>query len=132
MKASAPPQARRRRGPSLVVLALVVCSLLVPVAFLFFFSAGNWLCFFCFNDLFLGSGLVRFRLILDGVDSDSLKPLFWSTLFFSSADLCSRQTVRMIEWNGIFQEQFDCEVCDSSFCKISDPRSSKKKCETGF
>ncbi|XP_078159937.1 putative galacturonosyltransferase 7 isoform X2 [Carex rostrata] len=40
MKASAPPQARRRRGPSLVVLALVVCSLLVPVAFLFFFSAG--------------------------------------------------------------------------------------------
>ncbi|KAJ4817026.1 Hexosyltransferase [Rhynchospora pubera] len=40
MKASAPPQARRRRGPSLVVLALVVCSLLVPVAFVFFFSAG--------------------------------------------------------------------------------------------
>ncbi|KAJ3682941.1 hypothetical protein LUZ60_013168 [Juncus effusus] len=34
MKAAAPP-GKRRRGPSMVVLALVVCSLLVPFAFLF-------------------------------------------------------------------------------------------------
>ncbi|KAL6648212.1 hypothetical protein ACP70R_002258 [Stipagrostis hirtigluma subsp. patula] len=34
MKATAPP-AKRRRGPRLAVLALVFCSLLVPIAFLF-------------------------------------------------------------------------------------------------
>lgn len=41
MKATAPP-AKRRRGPRLAVLALVFCSLLVPIAFLFNrFPAGE-------------------------------------------------------------------------------------------
>ena len=43
MKATAPP-AKRRRGPLLAVLALVFCSLLVPIAFLFNrFPAGEYL-----------------------------------------------------------------------------------------
>jgi hypothetical protein len=42
MKATAPPPAKRRRGPRLAVLALVFCSLLVPIAFLFNrFPAGE-------------------------------------------------------------------------------------------
>jgi hypothetical protein len=42
MKATAPP-AKRRRGPRLAVLALVFCSLLVPIAFLFNrFPAGEY------------------------------------------------------------------------------------------
>lgn len=42
MKATAPP-AKRRRGPRLAVLALVFCSLLVPIAFLFNrFPAGEF------------------------------------------------------------------------------------------
>ncbi|GJN07974.1 hypothetical protein PR202_ga25855 [Eleusine coracana subsp. coracana] len=44
MKATAPP-AKRRRGPRLAVLALVFCSLLVPIAFLFNrFPAGESSC----------------------------------------------------------------------------------------
>lgn len=42
MKAT-PPPAKRRRGPRLAVLALVFCSLLVPIAFLFNrFPAGEF------------------------------------------------------------------------------------------
>lgn len=42
MKATAPP-AKRRRGPRLAVLALVFCSLLVPITFLFNrFPAGEF------------------------------------------------------------------------------------------